>query len=752
MKTKMLELTMAVVLLAVFCGGNSPLNGQARFQSKASGTWAASSTWLLVTGSSSTGYPGVADTAEIMSGFTVSTAGTSVDCATLTVRVGGTLSIAGIGSVRVNGTAAQATVSGTVQMSSTGSLRSNGSGSRTLVLTSTGKITISGAAAFPVFTVYNVDTQSTFEFMQSGAQTVQSGIVYGNLTLGGSGTKTVGPVPADSAFRCAGTLTIAGGVTFDVSTNILRIYFMGNVNNSGTIDASVGTTMLWMTGSQWVNNGTYLASATAGGGYQPETHFNNTAISGTPVAQTFYDFVVDGPVTTSSDLTVGRHFIISAGGSFSAGPGRSHTVKGNWQNSGSFDGGTSTVTLNGTSTQTVNASTFYQLVVNDTAGVSLSGDVSIASGGSLTLTKGNVAAGSHMLSINSPSAGALAPGANKITGTVKRAIAAGSSGTYQLFDANSYFIPSGTGNPTSVTATVYPNSNPPNLPPQADTSLVVKRYVTLSAVGAGTGFSYTLRFSYLKSEVRGPELNYVIWKNSGAGWQNVGVSSVDTTNHFIQMSGLSGFGDVTAADPAGALPIQLVSFVVTPVPNTNDVKLTWTTATEVNNYGFFVQRSFSATDGFADLPNNFILGNGSTLAPRHYEWTDKDVPAGKLYYRLKQVDLDGTITYYGPQMVQTTITTGLTENQGPLSFSLAQNWPNPFNPSTTISYQLPSSSGVRLVVYDLVGREVATLVNDVVPAGTHTVKFDGSNLASGTYVYRIEAGSFVATRKLMLVK
>jgi len=391
-------------------------------------------------------------------------------------------------------------------------------------------------------------------------------------------------------------------------------------------------------------------------------------------------------------------------------------------------------------------------VVNDTAGVSLSGDVSIDCGGSLTLTKGNVAAGSHMVAINCTSPGAFVPGANKITGTVKRAIAAGSTSAYQLFDANSYVFPNGTGNPTTVTATVYPNSNPPNLPPQADTTLVVKRYVTLSGAGAGTGFSYTMRFSYLKSEVRGPELNYVVWKNSGAGWQNVGVTSVDTTNHFIQVSGLTGFGDVTAADPAGALPIQLVSFVVTPVPNTNDVKLAWATATEVNNYGFFVQRSLSAADGFVDLPNNFVLGNGSTLAPKNYQWTDKDVPAGKLYYRLKQVDLDGTTTYYGPQMVQTTIATGLKENQGPLSLSLAQNWPNPFNPSTTISYQLPGSSSVRLVVYDLVGREVATLVNEVESAGTHMVKFDGSNLASGTYVYRIEAGNFVATKKLTLVK
>jgi hypothetical protein len=280
----------------------------------------------------------------------------------------------------------------------------------------------------------------------------------------------------------------------------------------------------------------------------------------------------------------------------------------------------------------------------------------------------------------------------------------------------------------------------------------VKRYITLSAIGAGPSFAYTMRFSYLKAEVRGPELNYVLWKSSAGGWQNVGASSVDTAAHFVQQNGLTGFGDVTAADPAGALPIQLSSFVVTPVPNSNDVKLSWTTATEVNNYGFFVQRSMSGTDGFVDLPNNFVIGHGTTLVPQRYEWIDRNVPTGSCYYRLKQVDLDGTTTFYGPLRIDAATRADVGGNEGPLWFALQQNWPNPFNPTTSIRFTLPRSAGVLLKVFDLVGREVATLVDEVKPAGSHTVKFDGSGLASGTYVYRIEAGSFVATRKLTLVK
>lgn len=752
MKMEALKLWMAVVLLILFCGGDSPLRGQARFQSQASGSWTASATWLLVTGSSATGYPGAADTAEIVSGHTVTTAGTTVDCATLTVLSGGILGIAGTGNVRVDGTSGSATVSGMVQMSSSGTLLGNGSGARSLVLTSTGKIATSGPAASPSFTAYSIDPQSTYEYTANANQTLLSGITYGNLTLGGGGTKIVAPIPADTAFRCAGKLSVASGVTFDVSTCILRIYFMGNVENYGTIDASVGITVLWMTGSQWLNYGTYLPSTTPGLGYMPETHFCNTSIGGSPISQTFYDLVVDGPITALSRMTVTRHVIIMGGGAFCAGAGLLHTVGGNWTNGGSFDCGTSSVTFNGGSMQTIGASTFYGLVVDNAAGVSLSGNVAIADGGSLTLTKGDLNTGTNTLTINSASAAAFTPGSSRIIGTVTRAIAVGSNGTYQLFDANSYAIPNGTGNPISITATVHPNSNPPNLPSQADTTLVVKRYVTLSAIGAGPSFAYTMRFSYLKAEVRGPELSYVLWKSSAGGWQNVGSSSVDTAAHFVEQNGLTGFGDVTAADPAGALPIQLSSFVVTPVPNSNDVKLSWTTATEVNNYGFYVQRSLLGTDCFADLPNNFVIGNGTTLAPQRYEWTDRNVPTGSCYYRLKQVDLDGTTTFYGPLRIDAATRADVGGNGGPMSFALQQNWPNPFNPTTSIRFTLPGSAGVLLKVFDLVGREVATLVDEVKPAGSHTVKFDGSGLASGTYVYRIEAGSFMATRKLTLVK
>jgi hypothetical protein len=88
----------------------------------------------------------------------------------------------------------------------------------------------------------------------------------------------------------------------------------------------------------------------------------------------------------------------------------------------------------------------------------------------------------------------------------------------------------------------------------------------------------------------------------------------------------------------------------------------------------------------------------------------------------------------------------------PTTFELAQNYPNPFNPATTINYQLPTNALVTLKVYDVIGREVATLVNARQEAGRYTVNFNASTLASGVYFYRLQAGSFVETKKMMLVK
>jgi len=124
------------------------------------------------------------------------------------------------------------------------------------------------------------------------------------------------------------------------------------------------------------------------------------------------------------------------------------------------------------------------------------------------------------------------------------------------------------------------------------------------------------------------------------------------------------------------------------------------------------------------------------------------------YWHVSAIDTAGESQFSAfAQFTTGTGVLGVNENVGgPKEFGLSQNYPNPFNPSTTISYQLPAVSHVALKVYDALGREVATLVNEVKWAGSYEVKFDASNLPSGVYFYRLTAGNFVATKKLLLVK
>jgi len=169
------------------------------------------------------------------------------------------------------------------------------------------------------------------------------------------------------------------------------------------------------------------------------------------------------------------------------------------------------------------------------------------------------------------------------------------------------------------------------------------------------------------------------------------------------------------------------------------VRLSWTTASELNNSGFEVQRSTNQTN-WATL--GFVRGAGTTTEAQSYSFVDASA-SGRVFYRLKQVDFDGQFEYSNIIEVNAGV---------PKTFALEQNYPNPFNPSTAISYQLPVASTVSLKVFDMLGKEVATLVNARQDAGSYTVNFNANTLSSGVYFYRLQAGNFVQTRKMMLVK
>lgn len=234
------------------------------------------------------------------------------------------------------------------------------------------------------------------------------------------------------------------------------------------------------------------------------------------------------------------------------------------------------------------------------------------------------------------------------------------------------------------------------------------------------------------------------------GGGTVGIGSGATTNIYLWNSQFPYVGNKIIVpmfqyntmhdgvfDNPTLIPVELTSF--TSEANENDVILNWTTATETNNKGFEIERSHSGE--FFVI--GFVSGMGTTSEPHNYSFIDKNVEAGHYSYRLKQVDFDGNFEY--SEIVEVFV-------NAPCNFSLSQNYPNPFNPSTTIKYSIPTTEFVTLKIYDLFGQEVSTLVNEQKPQGIYIVNFDGSNLASGIYLYKITAGNFVDSKKFILLK
>jgi len=198
------------------------------------------------------------------------------------------------------------------------------------------------------------------------------------------------------------------------------------------------------------------------------------------------------------------------------------------------------------------------------------------------------------------------------------------------------------------------------------------------------------------------------------------------------------------------VPIKLSYFSGALNVSGNRVDLEWGTESEINNFGFEVEKKLVQAPAFDLVANSFVAGHGTTLETQHYVFSDTLISSGTWYYRLVQIDLDGTRHHCGA--IQIAVVTSVLDDVQPQRFVLLQNHPNPFNPTTDIQFSIASRHLTILKLYDVLGREVSTLVNEVKEPGTYNVQFDGSNLASGVYLYRLTAGDFVATRKVILMK
>lgn len=216
-------------------------------------------------------------------------------------------------------------------------------------------------------------------------------------------------------------------------------------------------------------------------------------------------------------------------------------------------------------------------------------------------------------------------------------------------------------------------------------------------------------------------------------------------HHQVTFYGIDECGQQTTCSMSldVVLPVELNSFVSS--VSGKNVLLNWTTSSEENNSGFGIERS-NVKGQTSDEWNkiSFIQGHGTTTTPNNYKFSDRNLNSGKYKYRLKQIDFNGNFKYYD---LANEVVIG-----SPDKFELSQNYPNPFNPATNLGFGISNLGFVSLKVYDVLGNEVKSIVNEIKPAGYYEVEFDGSSLPSGMYYYKLGSGSFSQVKKMMLVK
>jgi photosystem II stability/assembly factor-like uncharacterized protein len=238
-----------------------------------------------------------------------------------------------------------------------------------------------------------------------------------------------------------------------------------------------------------------------------------------------------------------------------------------------------------------------------------------------------------------------------------------------------------------------------------------------------------------------------ITEDGGITWIDISSDLPSGFNSFNAVTNKLGFavgglGLVLRYNDTTYIPVELTYF--TSLVIGNDITLNWKTATETNNQGFQIERRETKKERSEKWNTiSFVSGNGTTTETHSYSFVDKNLASGKYLYRLKQIDYDGKFKYYN--IIEVEVGT-------PSAFLLSQNYPNPFNPSTSIKYALSNKQFVSLKVFDVLGKEVAILVNEEKNADNYEVEFNASHLASGIYYYKLRTGDFIETKKMILLK
>ena len=471
----------------------------------------------------------------------------------------------------------------------------------------------------------------------------------------------------------------------------------------------------------------------------------------------------------SGEISVAGNVTINSGSSLILGSS-TILIGGNWSNSGTFNPGTSTIVFNGSTAQFYSQSgtgTLNNLTINNSKGMTINHNLNVDK--TLTLTSGNITTGENVLILKFSASGGSS--SSFVNGKLAYIVESSSPAVriFPIGKGTAYrqtviSITQDASTATTYTAEVF-NSAPISkaLPGTIDKVSSVRYWHIQKGEGANvTSASITLYYD-TDDGVNDPT-NLRIVKDDGLGnWIDIGGSGSGSPSGFISSStNFVSFSDFTLANASGgdnSLPISLESF--TGILMADGVLLTWTTASEVENLGFILEKKIlDAPAGVpggtgnwilvADYTNNPALtGHGSTSEKHEYQFTDKAIqPGATYYYRLADADYSGKITWHKAVEVKVPVS----HIPIPEKFSLSAIYPNPFNSSFTIPITLPETQLVKIVLYDCRGQVAQTLENRTLPAGAYKLNYTIGDLSSGIYFIKITAGTNCIMRKVALMK
>ncbi len=529
------------------------------------------------------------------------------------------------------------------------------------------------------------------------------------------------------------TLTGFTGNLFGTSNLNSVVFQSGSIYDQGAGSNPFGASapssvVVWQPGSLYRFTATSGAPALSGRTYANFEYASTQTVNSTGANPLVMNNLTVSSGTfninlTTGGVTINGNVLVSSGATLGFNPSSANTV--------TFGGTSQSLTNSGT----LNFASNANVTVNSGTTLTLNSPVTIQ--GNLTVN-GTINTGSNALTVSSSS---TVTNPQNIIGLL-------SIPTFNL-PASTFFTNAAIG--IDIAAG------------DALNNLSISRSSTPVTVGGNTGIARrwtittstpsfaprNVSFYWPASADNGRNLTALqAWKSTDGGstWFPISGSFNTSLDPRLATITTTTFSEFTISDTDNPLPVELTSF--TGVSTTRGVELAWSVASEQDNAGFIVIRDGQQIAHYNSTPE--LRGRGTTSEGKTYRYTDASgLEVGKSYtYTLRSVDFDGTI-----HNINRTAVVQVTEAPKVVfAYKLEQNYPNPFNPTTSISFSIKEAGFVSLKVYDLLGREVTTLVSENRPAGNYTVAFNASSLGSGVYFYTLSSGGFSQTKKMMLVK